>query len=118
MPKPTRKDFSKEREAQVIKNATDPLFHMMFGDGESAEGEPVKADWGDISPNDIGWLINSCAKRGWAVMFGLSRDGSQYYLRIYAGTDSKPKWFAGGYQGQQDLTAFIRELCTRLDSLE
>lgn len=118
MPKPTKRDFSKEREAQVIKNATDPLFKMMFGDDETPAGEPLKADWGDISPNDLGWLIASCAKKGWAVMFGNSRDGTQYYLRIYAGDASKPKWFSGNYEGQEQLALFIRELCTRLDSLE
>lgn len=50
---------------------------------EGVRGE--QPDWGRIDPELIWKLIQRCTADDGAVMFGYSRDGGAYSLKVYAG---------------------------------
>lgn len=50
-------------------------------------------DWGRIDPELLWKLIQRCTADDGAVMFGYSRDGGAYSLKVYAGGDPEKAYF-------------------------
>lgn len=50
-------------------------------------------DWGRIDPELIWKVIQACTEDDGAVMFGYSRDGGAYSLKVYAGGEPEKVYF-------------------------
>lgn len=58
---------------------------------QATQGE--QPDWGRIDPELIWRLLQKCTQNDGAVMFGYSRDGGSYSLKIYAGGEPRKAYF-------------------------
>lgn len=58
---------------------------------EGAQGE--QPDWGRIDPELLWKVIQQCTADDGAVMFGYSKDGGAYSIKIYAGGEPEKAYF-------------------------
>lgn len=58
---------------------------------QASKGE--QPDWGRIDPELIWKFIQACTSDDGAVMFGYSRDGGAYSLKVYAGGEPEKAYF-------------------------
>lgn len=73
----------------------------------------ANADWGAVSAELIGKLVDTVSSRGGAVRFGYTRDGGAYSLGLYYGSGHKTFYCRGG----EDVEAFVNQWITFYDSL-
>jgi len=63
-------------------------------------------DWGRIDPELLWKLIQRCTADDGAVMFGYSRDGGAYSLKVYAGGEPEKAYL----HSDAEMTDFITYL--------
>lgn len=52
-------------------------------------GNGAQADWSSVDAGKLRTAVYAVCRQGWAIMFGLTRDGSAYTIR-YIGEDAPP----------------------------
>lgn len=71
---------------------------------QATRGE--QPDWGRIEPELVWKLIQRCTQDDGAVMFGYSRDGGAYSLKVYAGGEPEKAYM----HSDAELVDFITYL--------
>lgn len=67
-------------------------------------------DWSEISPSLLAGAIWAANKEGGALLFGHSRDKTCYSVKVYAGGDGTPYYFACTESGLSDLETFLQSI--------
>jgi len=88
------------------KNPKVPSGKSKLGEKFSQAARGEQPDWGRIDPELIWKLIQVCTADDGAVMFGYSRDGGAYSLKVYAGGEPEKAYF----HSDQDITDFMNYL--------
>lgn len=97
------------KKAQMIPERTAPAHAKLLslvGDGSMSRSDMV-AQWGEVDRDKLIWLVDSVARSDGAVLLGLSKDATQFHVKIYAGKGSKNYWFNGDPDGVLNLEEWI-----------
>lgn len=74
---------------------------------DHGNSDNIQANWGDVDGQTISMFVALVAANSGAILLGVSRDGTQFHVKIYAGNGSKNYWFAGTPDGIQDMYDWI-----------
>lgn len=96
-----------------VENKTLILMGLLGNDpGKSGQYD---ANWSEVDPSLVIWLISCVCAADGAVMFGKSRRGDQYHVRVLAGEKAQNFWFAGNYEGRQLFEEWCRAFCAAIE---
>lgn len=96
-----------------VEDKTLALMRLLGSDPTKAD--EYDANWSEVDPALITWLITLVAQAGGAVMFGKSRRGDQYHVAILAGEKRQNFWFGGNEAGRELFDEWCRTFCTALE---
>jgi hypothetical protein len=75
--------------------------------GQATRGE--QPDWGRIDPELLWKLIQRCTADDGAVMFGYSRDGGAYSIKVYAGGEPEKAYMHSDAELVDFITYLLEE---------
>jgi hypothetical protein len=93
----------KEYGDQNGKNPKTPARARGVADMMAAKAATDQPDWGRVDAELLWKVIQACANGDGAVMFGYSRDGGAYNVKVYDGGEPV-KWYG---HTDQELTEFL-----------
>jgi len=70
----------------------------------AAAKQNEQPDWGRIEPQLVWQFIQRMTQDDGAVMFGYSRDGGAYSIKVYAGDEPEKAYF----HSDQEITDFMQ----------
>lgn len=96
-------------KAEQERSSTVLLIKLL--NGENPAGAGLYANWGEVDANLIAWFVQVVSLNEGAVMYGCSRDLTQFHVKIYIDNAPINKWFAGNEDGRDLLEAWLKATC-------
>lgn len=92
------------------------VWSEILGKGTGVGGD-MNADWSEVDSALMMWLVTLASRNEAAILFGVSRDGKQYHIKIYAGSGSENYWFAGNEDGVALMVEWATDTIRRLEAV-
>lgn len=93
------------------------VWSSILGESVTSKGGQ-DADWTEVDRELLVWLVQAVSRAKGAVLFGTSRDGTQYHVKLYGGGKEKNFWFAGHEGGVALLHEWISDFCSALEAID